>query len=191
MWLHASNGVASSGDGCGAAKSPRARKPSMPGMLMSDRITISCGRMPSASFAKASSPEARCACGASALTQCRRLRSRRHCHCRRGRRSRCCPFRTCRAIPSRNISPTAWSRRVTALSRIRWLFVIARNSTFTYKGKAVDVKRVGRHWRPSALPFRHRDRQRNRIAVSPHGSAPCCSISTSVLPIRAISSALA
>jgi TolB-like protein/class 3 adenylate cyclase len=33
---------------------------------------------------------------------------------------------------------------ITALSRIRWLFVIARNSTFIYKGQAVDVKRVGR-----------------------------------------------
>lgn len=33
---------------------------------------------------------------------------------------------------------------ITALSRIRWLFVIARNSSFTYKGEAVDVKRVGR-----------------------------------------------
>jgi TolB-like protein len=33
---------------------------------------------------------------------------------------------------------------ITALSRIRWLFVIARNSTFTYKGQAVDVKEVGR-----------------------------------------------
>jgi adenylate cyclase len=33
---------------------------------------------------------------------------------------------------------------VTALSRIRWLFVIARNSTFTYKGQALDVKQVGR-----------------------------------------------
>ena len=32
----------------------------------------------------------------------------------------------------------------TALSRIRWLFVIARNSSFTYKGQAVDVKRAGR-----------------------------------------------
>src|SRR5262249_56363086 len=32
----------------------------------------------------------------------------------------------------------------TALSRIRWLFVIACNSSFTYKGQAVDVKRVGR-----------------------------------------------
>jgi TolB-like protein/class 3 adenylate cyclase/tetratricopeptide (TPR) repeat protein len=33
---------------------------------------------------------------------------------------------------------------ITALSRIRWLFVIARNSTYTYKGQAVDVKRIGR-----------------------------------------------
>src|SRR6266480_3120829 len=33
---------------------------------------------------------------------------------------------------------------ITALSRIRWLFVIARNSSFTYKGQTVDVKRVGR-----------------------------------------------
>ena len=32
----------------------------------------------------------------------------------------------------------------TALSRLRWLFVIARNSSFTYKGKAIDVKQVGR-----------------------------------------------
>jgi adenylate cyclase len=32
---------------------------------------------------------------------------------------------------------------ITALSRIRWLFVIARNSSFTYKGQTVDVKRVG------------------------------------------------
>jgi adenylate cyclase len=32
----------------------------------------------------------------------------------------------------------------TALSKIRWFFVIARNSTFTYKGRAVDVKQVGR-----------------------------------------------
>jgi adenylate cyclase len=33
---------------------------------------------------------------------------------------------------------------ITALSRIRWLFVIARNSSFTYKGQSVDVKEVGR-----------------------------------------------
>ena len=33
---------------------------------------------------------------------------------------------------------------ITALSRMRWLFVIARNSSFTYKGRTVDVKQVGR-----------------------------------------------
>jgi TolB-like protein/class 3 adenylate cyclase len=33
---------------------------------------------------------------------------------------------------------------ITALSQIRWLFVIARNSTFTYKGRPIDVKQVGR-----------------------------------------------
>src|SRR5262249_26207481 len=32
---------------------------------------------------------------------------------------------------------------IAALSRMRWLFVIARNSSFTYKGRAVDVKQVG------------------------------------------------
>ena len=33
---------------------------------------------------------------------------------------------------------------ITALSRVRWLFVIARNSTLTYKGQAIDAKQVGR-----------------------------------------------
>jgi TolB-like protein len=33
---------------------------------------------------------------------------------------------------------------ITALSRLRWLFVIARNSSFTYKGRPVDVRQVGR-----------------------------------------------
>lgn len=33
---------------------------------------------------------------------------------------------------------------ITGLSRINWIFVIARNSTFTYKGRMVDVKQVGR-----------------------------------------------
>lgn len=32
---------------------------------------------------------------------------------------------------------------ITALSRLRWLFVIARNSSFVYKGRAVNVKQVG------------------------------------------------
>jgi TolB-like protein/DNA-binding winged helix-turn-helix (wHTH) protein len=33
---------------------------------------------------------------------------------------------------------------ITGLSRIKWLFVIARNSSFTYKDRAIDVKQVGR-----------------------------------------------
>jgi TolB-like protein len=33
---------------------------------------------------------------------------------------------------------------ITALSRFRSLFVVARNSSFTYKGRAVDVKQIGR-----------------------------------------------
>jgi TolB-like protein len=33
---------------------------------------------------------------------------------------------------------------ITGLARINWLFVIARNSTLSYKGRAVDVKQVGR-----------------------------------------------
>ena len=33
---------------------------------------------------------------------------------------------------------------ITGLSRIKWLFVIARNSTFTYKGRVIDVKQIGR-----------------------------------------------
>jgi TolB-like protein/Tfp pilus assembly protein PilF len=33
---------------------------------------------------------------------------------------------------------------ITSLSRMRWLFVIARNSSFTYKGRSVDIKQVGR-----------------------------------------------
>jgi adenylate cyclase len=34
----------------------------------------------------------------------------------------------------------------TAIARLPWLFVIARNSAFTYKGKPVDVKQVARGW---------------------------------------------
>jgi adenylate cyclase len=33
---------------------------------------------------------------------------------------------------------------ITALSRLRWLFVIARNSSFTYRKRAMDVRQIGR-----------------------------------------------
>jgi adenylate cyclase len=56
---------------------------------------------------------------------------------------------------------------ITALSRLRWFFVIARNSTFVYKGKAVDIKQVGpRIWR--ALRSRgKRAQERARGFASP------------------------
>ena len=37
---------------------------------------------------------------------------------------------------------------ITALSRVRSFFVIARNSSFTYKGRAVDVREVAGAGRP-------------------------------------------
>jgi hypothetical protein len=36
---------------------------------------------------------------------------------------------------------------ITALSKLRWLFVIARNSSFTYKGKSVHMKQVAEELR--------------------------------------------
>jgi TolB-like protein len=33
---------------------------------------------------------------------------------------------------------------ITALSRVRWLFVIARNSSFVFRGRAIDIRQIGR-----------------------------------------------
>jgi len=55
---------------------------------------------------------------------------------------------------------------ITALSRIRWFFVIARNSTFTYKGRAVDVKQVGRELGVRYVLEGSVRRSGNRIRVS-------------------------
>jgi TolB-like protein/cytochrome c-type biogenesis protein CcmH/NrfG len=54
----------------------------------------------------------------------------------------------------------------TALSRFEWLFVIARNSAFTYKGKAVDVKRVGRELGVRYIVEGSVRRSNNRVRVS-------------------------
>ena len=60
-------------------------------------------------------------------------------------RLRCCPSPTCRAIPSRNTSSTAWWRTSSPRCRASIsCFVIARNTTFTYKGRAVDIRQVAR-----------------------------------------------
>jgi adenylate cyclase len=58
---------------------------------------------------------------------------------------------------------------ITALSRIRWLFVIARNSSFTYKGQAVDVKQVGREISAAGLgPDQEGARARNKFTKAEH-----------------------
>ncbi len=55
------------------------------------------------------------------------------------------PFQNMSGDPSQEYLADGLVEDVTtALSRIRWLFVIARNSAFTYKGRAVDVRQVGR-----------------------------------------------
>jgi len=54
---------------------------------------------------------------------------------------------------------------ITALSRIRWLFVITRNSSFTYKGRAVDVKQVGSWSRCKKRPI-----GRRAFAFLPHAT---------------------
>jgi len=46
---------------------------------------------------------------------------------------------------SRNIFADGMVEEITtAISRLPWLFVIARNSSFAYKGRAIDVKQVAR-----------------------------------------------
>ena len=55
------------------------------------------------------------------------------------------PFQNLSADPEQEYFADGVVEDITmALSRFHWLFVIARNSSFTYKGRAVDVKQVGR-----------------------------------------------
>ncbi len=55
------------------------------------------------------------------------------------------PFNNMSADPEQEFLADGLSEDIiTGLSKIRWFLVIARNSTFTYKGQAVDVKRVAK-----------------------------------------------
>jgi TolB-like protein len=55
------------------------------------------------------------------------------------------PFQNLSADPEQEYFADGVVEDITmALSRFHWLFVIACNSSFTYKGRAVDVKQVGR-----------------------------------------------
>jgi TolB-like protein/class 3 adenylate cyclase len=55
------------------------------------------------------------------------------------------PFQNMSADPEQEYFADGMAEDIlTGLSRHRWLFVIARNSSFTYKGRAIDVREVGR-----------------------------------------------
>ena len=53
---------------------------------------------------------------------------------------------------------------ITALSKLPQLFVIARNSSFTFKGKAVHIGEVGREARREVRPGRQRPQGRQQSA---------------------------
>jgi TolB-like protein/tetratricopeptide (TPR) repeat protein len=55
---------------------------------------------------------------------------------------------------------------IAGLSRIKWLFVVARNSSFTYKGEAVDLKRVGRELGVRYLLQGSLRKDGNRVRIS-------------------------
>ena len=55
------------------------------------------------------------------------------------------PFQNISGDPEQEVFADGMVEDITtALSKIRWFFVIARNSSFAYKGRAVDVKQIGR-----------------------------------------------
>jgi adenylate cyclase len=55
------------------------------------------------------------------------------------------PFQNISGDPDQEVFADGMVEDITtALSKLRWFFVIARNSSFAYKGRAVDVKQVGR-----------------------------------------------
>ena len=60
-------------------------------------------------------------------------------------RSRCCPFNDLGGDAQQTaVADGLTEDIITELSRLRWLFVIARNSSFTYRDRAVDVRQVAR-----------------------------------------------
>ena len=68
-----------------------------------------------------------------------------HCRCRIGPSIAVLPFQNMSGDPEQDYFADGMVEDIiTALSRFKSLFVIARNSSFTYKGRAVDVKQVGR-----------------------------------------------
>src|SRR5258705_10062141 len=83
---------------------------------------------------------------------------------------------------------------ITALSRDQQLFVIARNSSFTFKGRAVDIKQVARdlaHWLPRSATGRHFHRGavlRPGLGWCRSSTRPAARTGSAASPSRAIAS---
>ena len=70
-------------------------------------------------------------------------RRARLCRCPTGPPSPCLPFTNMTGDPAQDYFSDGISEDIiTALSKLRWFFVIARNSSFIYKGKAVHMKQI-------------------------------------------------
>jgi hypothetical protein len=75
--------------------------------------------------------------------------------------------------PSRSIFADGVVEDITmARWRFHWLFVIARNSSFTYKGRTVDVKQVGRELRVRYVPEGSVRKAGNRLRIQGSSSMP-------------------
>ena len=79
------------------------------------------------------------------------------------------PFSNLSGDPEQNYFADGMVEDIIAgLSRIKWLFVAARNSSFTYKGEGVDVKQVGRELGVRYLVQGSLRKDGNRVRISAH-----------------------
>ena len=79
------------------------------------------------------------------------------------------PFENLSGDPSQDYFADGMVEEITAaLSRVRSFFVIARNSAFTYKGRAVDMKQVSRELGVRYVIEGSVRKAGNRVYASPH-----------------------
>ena len=79
----------------------------------------------------------------------------------------CCPSPTSRAIPAQDYFADGITENLTTdLSRIRNSFVIARNTAFTFKGKTVDAKEIGKELGVRYVLEGSVQRDQNRVRVN-------------------------
>jgi TolB-like protein/class 3 adenylate cyclase len=77
------------------------------------------------------------------------------------------PFQNLSGDPEQEYFADGMVEEITsALSKVRWFFVIARNSSFIYKGQAADVKQVARELRVHYVLEGSVRKARNRVRIS-------------------------